>query len=66
MSSNNLLKEKSHIFKGRILEFEKVLVEYHLKIADFNSESKKVALLRAYLSIHGELTQGQLKELTKF
>ena len=66
MSSNNLLKEKSHIFKGRILEFEKVLVEYHLKIADLNSESKKVALLGAYLSIHGELTQRQLKELTKF
>ena len=36
-----LLEEKSYIFKSRILEFEKVL-----KIADLDTESKKVALLR--------------------
>jgi len=40
-----LLKEKSHIFKSRILEFEKVLVDYYIKIADLDTESKKVAYI---------------------
>jgi len=40
-----LLEEKSYIFKSRILEFEKVLVDYYIKIADLDTESKKVAYI---------------------
>ncbi|MCP4762416.1 MAG: MarR family transcriptional regulator, partial [archaeon] len=60
------IKSNSHIFEGRILEFERVLLDYYIGIADRNQQSKKVAVISAYLSIHGQLTQGQLKKLTKF
>ena len=66
MSKITPIKKNSFVFQGRMLEFEKILVNYHLSIANFSSESTKVALIRAYLSIHGELTQRQLKDLTKF
>lgn len=66
MSDRKSIKKNSHIFEGRILEFEMDLVEYHLNMVVPTPESKKLALIRAYLSIHGQLTQGQLKELTNF
>ena len=66
MSNFKSIKKKSHVFEGRILEFEKELIEYYLHNALSTPESKKVVLIRSYLSIHGQLTQRQLKELTKF
>jgi len=65
MSNFKSIKKKSHVFEGRILEFEKILVEYYLHNALSTPESKKIVLIRAYLIIHGQLTQRQLKELTK-
>ena len=66
MSKNGRNVEKGYIFEGRILEFERDLLEYNLEIAKFHEQSITLASIMAYLTIHGKLTQRQLKTLTNF
>ena len=57
---------KNHIFEGRIKEFEQVLVDFILDSGKAKSADLKIQLILAYLAIHKELTQKQLKDLTNF
>jgi DNA-binding transcriptional regulator GbsR (MarR family) len=66
MANQSKASIKHFHFEGRMREIEKSLVDYHLDIARASQKSNKAALLLAYLSIHGQLTQRQLKQLTKF
>lgn len=66
MSKKELKNKPDYIFEGRIREIEEELVEYRKERAEYGGTSTKVALIMTYLSIHGQLTQQQLKELTKF
>lgn len=53
-------------FDGKMAEFEKTLLDYHLERAKFNHQSETLATLFAYLSIYEQLTQTQLRELTGY
>ena len=53
-------------FEGRIKNFERTILDYQLEIFGYSSLSDKMGMLLAYLSLYGELTQGQLKQLTYF
>ncbi len=58
--------KSNHLFEGRVRAIEKELVDYRKARAEYNEVSTRVAIIMTYLSIHGQLTQQQLKELTQF
>lgn len=58
--------EDSHLFKGRIKEYEQELVEFFMGIGATKSASETFQTVLAYLSIHQSLTQRQIKDLTGF
>ncbi len=59
-------KDENFLFKGRIQDFERIILRYYIEQANFNEQSKVLAKILAYLNIYGNLTQKKLKILTKF
>jgi len=53
-------------FDGRIRDFERTILDYQFEIFGYSSLSDTMGVILAYLSLYGELTQGQLKKLTNF
>ncbi len=58
------MKIEDHIFEGRIKEFEQIFMEYIMETGIAKGTSPKMQVIMGYLSIHGRLTQKQLRELT--
>lgn len=63
MIDKNSLAE-NHIFKGKIKEFEDVLIEFVMDSGRAKSVDLNVQLILGYIGIHKKLTQKQLRELT--
>ncbi|MBN1217259.1 MAG: hypothetical protein JXA99_17695 [Candidatus Lokiarchaeota archaeon] len=59
-------KDENFLFKGRIRDFERIVLRYYIEQANFNEQSRVLAKILAYLNIYGNLTQKKLKILTKF
>ena len=56
---------ENHIFKGKIKEYEQILVDFIVDSGIAKSVDPNIQLILGYLGIHKKLTQKQLKELTK-
>ncbi|MFX0025308.1 MAG: hypothetical protein ACFE8M_02760 [Candidatus Hermodarchaeota archaeon] len=63
MSSESL---SNHIFKGKLKDFEQELVEFFSDLTEEDPKGNAYTDIAAYLFIHRNLTQKQLKELTGF
>ena len=55
--------KQSHIFEGKIREYEKKLVDILIEIGNIRGQAPLISKINSYLFIHGELTQIQLKQL---
>ncbi|MFX0072380.1 MAG: hypothetical protein ACFFAO_14945 [Candidatus Hermodarchaeota archaeon] len=53
-------------FEGKLRDYENTIIEYYKERADFTGQSNTLSTIIGYLSIHGRLTQTQLKKLTGF
>ena len=56
----------NHIFKGKLKDFEQELVKFFSDLTEENPKGNIYTDIAAYLFIHRNLTQKQLKELTGF
>jgi len=56
--------DQSHIFEGKIREYEDKLIEFFLEIGKHRGQTPTLTRILGYLMIHGRLTQKQLKQLT--
>lgn len=59
-------KEENLIFEGKLREYENIIIDYYVERAIFTGQSNTLSIIIGYLSIHGKLTQTQLKKLTGF
>jgi DNA-binding transcriptional regulator GbsR (MarR family) len=57
---------QNQTFQGRIREIEKELVEISLEIGKRRGQNPVITKIYAYLMIHGDLTQKELKRLTGY
>lgn len=55
----------NHIFRGKIKEYEQILIEFVLDSGRAKSVDPNLQLILGYIGIHKKLTQKQLKDLTK-
>ena len=53
-----------HIFKGKIKEYEQILIDFVLDSGRAKSVDPNLQLILGYIGIHKKLTQKQLKDLT--
>lgn len=60
------LKNKSHIYEGKVRVYEKRLIEILVDAGKIKGQNAVFASIIGYLLLHGSLTQAQLKELTGF
>ncbi len=65
MASNKKSKKK-HLFEGKIREYEKQIIDFFVRMGKERGQTPTFGAIGAYLLIHGDLTQAQLKELTGF
>jgi DNA-binding transcriptional regulator GbsR (MarR family) len=59
------LLPRNHIFKGKIKEFEQILIKFVLDSGRAKSVDPNLQLILGYIGLHKKLTQKQLKDLTK-
>ncbi|TFG21817.1 MAG: MarR family transcriptional regulator [Promethearchaeota archaeon] len=64
--SNRRTFRNTHIFEGKIREYELQLINFALAIGERRGQSPIITNLLTYLLIHEQLTQKQLKQLTGF
>ncbi|MFW9994510.1 MAG: hypothetical protein ACFFD4_20875 [Candidatus Odinarchaeota archaeon] len=57
---------RTHVFEGKIREYEKQIVDYFREISGMRNQSVIIATTIAYFLNHGRLTQRQLRELTGY
>jgi DNA-binding transcriptional regulator GbsR (MarR family) len=55
---------ESHIFEGKIKEYEQILIDFVLDSGRAKSVDPNLQLVLGYIGIHKRLTQKQLKDLT--
>ena len=60
------LKNKSHIYEGKVRVYEKRLIEILVDAGKVKGQNAVFGSIVGYLLLHGSLTQSQLKELTGF
>ena len=63
----NNLKRNTHIFEGKIREYEKKLIDFFVRVGKLKEQNYVLATIIGCLLIHKEegLTQDQIKELTE-
>ena len=59
-------KKDTLIFEGKLKDIEKKIIDYYKERANFTGQSDTLSTIIGYLSIHGDLTQSQLKMLTNY
>ncbi|KKL94828.1 hypothetical protein LCGC14_1860770 [marine sediment metagenome] len=59
-------EEFNHLFDSNLSKYEDKLVDLLLDIAQQKRVNRKLSTIFSYLLIHGELTQKELKKLTRF
>jgi len=60
------LKNKSHIYEGKVRVYEKRLIEILIEAGKTKGQNAVFGSIIGYLLLHGSLSQTQLKELTGF
>jgi len=63
---DQFIKNKSHIYEGKIRDYEKRLIEILIEAGKTKGQNAVFGSIIGYLLLHGSLTQTQLKELTGF
>ncbi|MFX1275845.1 MAG: hypothetical protein ACFFBP_05330 [Promethearchaeota archaeon] len=56
----------SHVFEGKMKEFEQVLVDFSMESGRAKSADLKLQKILSYLGIHKKLTQKQFRDLTGY
>jgi len=59
-----MTRKKKHIFEGELREYEKKIINFFVEMSESKGQAPIFTTIAAYLLIHGDLTQAQLKELT--
>ena len=65
MDESGHKSKETLLYKGRIKEIEQEIKNYYLEIAGSNSQSITMQKIITALLLHGEVTQSQIKKLTK-
>ncbi|MHA2005693.1 MAG: hypothetical protein ACXABO_02455 [Promethearchaeota archaeon] len=66
MTNTGNIDSSNHLFDEKLRYYEDTLVELLLDIAQQKRVNQKISTITAYLLIHRELTQKEIKELTGF
>ena len=60
------MDRQEHLFDGKIKEIEQELIQFYIDYASNLGRNLKISTIFAYIAIHDELTQKQLKNSTQF